>query len=39
VEHPTVIQRQEGIGSFRRILGWALIAIFFLTLVPVPLHI
>jgi membrane-associated protease RseP (regulator of RpoE activity) len=39
VDHPTVIQRQEGVGSLRRGLGWVLIAIFFLTLIPVPLHL
>ena len=39
VEHPSVIQQQEGIGSFRRGLGWLLIAMFFLTLVPVPLRL
>jgi len=39
VEHPTVIQRQAGVGLFRRILGWALIGMFFLTLVPVPLRV
>jgi membrane-associated protease RseP (regulator of RpoE activity) len=39
IEHPTVIQRKEGVGTLRSILGWALIAMFFLTLVPVPLRI
>jgi membrane-associated protease RseP (regulator of RpoE activity) len=39
VDHPTVIQRQEGVGPLRRRLGWLLIAIFFLTMIPVPLHL
>jgi Zn-dependent protease len=39
VEHPAVIQRKAGVGRFRRLLGWALIAMFFLTLVPVPLDV
>jgi len=39
VDHPRVIQKQAGIGSVRQILGWLLIVIFFLTLVPVPLRI
>lgn len=39
IEHPSVIQRQEGVGRLRSVLGWALIAMFFLTLVPVPLRI
>lgn len=39
VDHPTVIQRQAGVGALRRGLGWVLIAMFFLTLVPVPLRL
>ena len=39
VEHPTVLQRQAGIGPVRRGLGWALIAIVFLTMIPVPLRL
>jgi len=39
VDHPSVIQRHEGVGALRSGLGWILIAIFFLTLVPVPLHL
>lgn len=39
IEHPTVIQRHEGVGPVRTVLGWILIAMFFLTLVPVPLRI
>jgi len=39
VSHPTVIQRRAGIGSLRQCLGWILITIFFLTLVPVPLQL
>jgi len=37
VEHPTVIQREVGVGPLRRVLGWILIVMFFVTLVPVPL--
>jgi membrane-associated protease RseP (regulator of RpoE activity) len=39
VAHPAVIQRRAGIGRLRSVLGWALIGMFFLTLVPVPLHL
>jgi membrane-associated protease RseP (regulator of RpoE activity) len=39
VDHPTVIQRQEGIGPLRRRLGWVIIAIFLLTMIPVPLQL
>jgi membrane-associated protease RseP (regulator of RpoE activity) len=39
VDHPSVIQRKEGVGPLRRGLGWVLIAMFFLTLIPVPLHL
>jgi membrane-associated protease RseP (regulator of RpoE activity) len=39
VEHPTVIQRKAGIGAVRERLGWLLILMFFLTLIPVPLHL
>jgi hypothetical protein len=39
VEHAEVIQPEEGIGPLRRVLAWLLIAMFFLTLVPVPLRL
>ena len=39
VDHPRVIQRRAGIGPVRGVLGWVLIVVFFLTLVPVPLHL
>ena len=39
IHHPDVIQQEPTIGSVRRILGWAVIAIFFLTFVPVPIHL
>lgn len=39
IEHPSVIQRQQGVGRLRRVLGLGLIAVFFLTLVPVPLDV
>ena len=37
VEHPSVIQPGPDPGFGRQMLGWALIAIFFLTFVPVPI--
>lgn len=39
VGHPSVIQQEAEIGPTRRALGWLLIAMFFLTFVPVPLHL
>lgn len=39
VTHPTVLQQEPSIGRFRRVLGWILIAMFFVTFVPVPLHL
>jgi membrane-associated protease RseP (regulator of RpoE activity) len=39
VGHPRVVQQESDIGRARRAVGWALIAIFFLTLVPVPLKL
>jgi membrane-associated protease RseP (regulator of RpoE activity) len=39
MNHPTVVQPEQDIGRRRRLLGWALIAIFFLTFVPVPLDL
>ena len=39
VEHQAVLQRKVGIGPLRTGLGWALIAIFFLTVIPVPLRL
>ena len=39
IEHPAVIQREVDVGPIRHLLGWALIAMFFLTLVPVPLQV
>ena len=39
VGHPTVLQQEPAIGPLRRVLGWALIAVFLLTFVPVPLHL
>lgn len=37
--HPGVVQHEHGIGRARRVLGWALILIFFATIVPVPLNL
>jgi membrane-associated protease RseP (regulator of RpoE activity) len=37
IGHPTVLQDEPTIGPLRRALGWALIATFFLTFVPVPI--
>ena len=39
VAHPSVLQQEASIGGLRRSLGWILIAMFFLTFVPVPLHL
>lgn len=39
VAHPPVIQNAPEIGPVRRLLGAALIAVFFLTFVPVPLRL
>jgi len=39
VGHPTVLQNEPSIGPARRVLGWALIATFFLTFVPVPIRL
>ncbi len=39
IHHPPVVQPEEHIGRTRRTLGWLLVAIFFLTFVPVPLNI
>lgn len=39
VTHPPVIQRAPDIGRTRLVLGAVLIAIFFLTFVPVPLRV
>jgi membrane-associated protease RseP (regulator of RpoE activity) len=36
VEHPRVIQGEPDVGRGRIVLGWALIAMFFLTFVLVP---
>ena len=39
MSHPPVIQHAPEIGLARRLLGAALIAVFFLTFVPVPLRL
>ena len=39
VGHPNVIQHEKTIGRGRQILGWAVIAMFFLTFVPIPLEL
>ena len=39
VGHPTVIQHEQTIGPLRRGLGWALIVIFLLTFVTVPVQL
>lgn len=39
MNHPRVVQPEKSIGSARRMLGWLLLVIFFLTFVPVPLNI
>ena len=35
--HPPVLQPAPEVGRFRSVLGWALVLVFFLTFVPVPL--
>lgn len=39
VRHPTVLQQEPSIGRARRVLGWLLIVTFFVTFVPIPLHL
>ena len=39
VEHPPVLQPETKIGVARTTLGWILIAIFFVTFVPIPLDL
>jgi Zn-dependent protease len=39
VRHPSVIQREPDIGPVRGVLAWALIVMFFLTFVPVPIRL
>jgi len=39
IRHPTVLQPEPDIGAPRRALGRVLIAMFFVTFVPVPLHL
>jgi hypothetical protein len=39
VAHPTVLQQEPSIGRVRRVLGWILIVMFFVTFVPVPLRL
>lgn len=39
IGHPTVLQEEPEVGRVRRALGWLLIAMFFITFVPVPLHL
>ena len=39
VNHPKVVQPEKTIDRGRRFLGWAMIAMFFLTFVPVPLEL
>ena len=39
VSHPTVVQPEKSIGTLRIRVGLALIVIFFLTFVPVPLYL
>ena len=39
VNHPSVIQHEKTIGRGRQLLGWALIAMFFFTFVPIPLEL
>jgi membrane-associated protease RseP (regulator of RpoE activity) len=39
VEHPAVLQREAPIGRLRSVLAWILIVTFFVTFVPVPLHL
>jgi membrane-associated protease RseP (regulator of RpoE activity) len=37
MSHPPVLQPTPEVGRLRRLLGWALVVVFFLTFVPVPL--
>jgi len=39
VAHPAVIQRRPDVGPTRTVLGWLLIVIFCLTMIPVPVRI
>jgi membrane-associated protease RseP (regulator of RpoE activity) len=39
VTHPTVLQQGPSIGGVRRTVAWILIVMFFVTFVPVPLHL
>jgi len=39
IQHARVLQPGPGLGPRRRILGWLVIAVFFLTFVPVPVHL
>jgi membrane-associated protease RseP (regulator of RpoE activity) len=39
IGHPVVLQGEPSIGRVRRVLGWLLIAMFFVTFVPVPLRL
>jgi membrane-associated protease RseP (regulator of RpoE activity) len=39
VRHPMVLQQEASIGGVRRVLGWLLIVTFFVTFVPIPLHL
>jgi membrane-associated protease RseP (regulator of RpoE activity) len=37
VGHPAVLQHEPSIGVRRRLLGWILIVMFFVTFVPIPI--
>ena len=39
IRHPRVVQGEAPIGGVRGLLGWALIAVFFMTFVPVPIRL
>jgi hypothetical protein len=39
MEHPRVVQPEVRLGRGRTLLGWAVLAIFFLTIVPVPIQL
>jgi len=39
VGHPSVIQAAPELGRARRVIGWMLIATFFLTFVPIPIQL
>lgn len=39
VGHPRVVQPEPPVGRGRTLLGWLVIAVFFLTFVPVPLRL